>query len=95
MLYKEYLSGSADALEKLVLMCGDKLVMYINGYICDIHESEDILIDVFAYLVDKHPNIKSGFTSYIYKAARNYALLFLIKKKHHIFLTDADADFSV
>ena len=45
--YKEYLSGSTDALEKLVLMYGDKLVMYINGYICDIHESEDILIDVF------------------------------------------------
>mgnify|MGYP000012323623 CR=1 FL=1 len=95
MLYKEYLSGSTDALEKLVLMYGDKLVMYINGYICDIHESEDILIDVFAYLVDKRPNIKIGFASYIYKAARNYALMFLRKKKHHIFLTEADADFSV
>ena len=76
VIYNDYLSGNSGALEKLMDMYGDKLTLYINGYVKNLHDSEDILIEVFAYLVDKRPNVKSNFESYIYKAARNHALMF-------------------
>ena len=88
IIYNDYLSGDAKALERLMEIYGDKLTLYINGYIKNLHDSEDLLIEVFAYLISKRPNIKSSFESYIYKAARNHALMFLRKAKRHIILTD-------
>ena len=72
IIYNDYLSGDAKALERLMEIYGDKLTLYINGYIKNLHDSEDLLIEVFAYLISKRPNIKSSFESYIYKAARNH-----------------------
>ena len=83
IIYNDYLSGDAKALERLMEIYGDKLTLYINGYIKNLHDSEDLLIEVFAYLISKRPNIKSSFESYIYKAARNHALMFLRKAKRH------------
>ena len=80
-IYNEYLSGDAKALERLVEYYGDKLTLYINGYVKNLHDSEDLMIEVFAYLISKRPNIKIGFESYIYKAARNHALMFLRRAK--------------
>ena len=54
---------------------GNPLTLYINGYLKDIHESEDLMIEVFAYLLAKRPHIRDGgLKAYIYKAARNMAL---------------------
>lgn len=94
-IYNEYLSGDAKALERLMEYYGDKLTLYINGYVKNFHDSEDLLIEAFAYLVDKRPKIKSSFESYIYKAARNHALMFLRKAKRHIFLTYEEMNFCI
>lgn len=49
--------------------------MYIDGYMGDIHEAEDLMIEVFAYLCLKKPRIREGaLKAYIYKAARHMAL---------------------
>lgn len=95
VIYNDYLSGDSKALEKLMEIYGDKLTLYINGYVKNLHDSEDLLIDVFAYIVDKRPKIKNSFESYIYKAARNHALMFLRKAKRHILLTDEEMDFCI
>lgn len=95
VIYNDYLSGDYKALEKLMEIYGDKLTLYINGYVKNLHDSEDLLIDVFAYIVDKRPKIKNSFESYIYKAARNHALMFLRKAKRHILLTDEEMDFCI
>ena len=50
IIYNDYLSGDAKALERLMEIYGDKLTLYINGYIKNLHDSEDLLIEVFAYL---------------------------------------------
>ena len=70
-IYNEYLSGDAKALERLMEYYGDKLTLYINGYVKNLHDSEDQLIEVFAYLVDKRPKIKSSFESYIYSGPQS------------------------
>ena len=61
---------------------GDRLTFYINGYIHDIHEAEDLMIEAFAYLVAKKPKIKEGcFKAYLYKMARNLSLRIIAKKR--------------
>lgn len=46
--YRRYLDGEEKAADTLVEKYGDALTLYINGYIKDIHESEDLMIEAFS-----------------------------------------------
>ena len=47
---------------------GDPLTLYIDGYLHDVHEAEELMLDVFAYLFTKKPKIRDGgFKAYLYK----------------------------
>ena len=94
-LYRNYLSWDSHALENLMEIYGDRLTLYINGYVGNIHDAEDLLIDIFAYLVDRRPDVKNNFNSYIHKAARNHALMFLRKRKRYILFADKEFDFCI
>lgn len=48
MAYRQYLDGKEESADILVERYGDALTYYINGYIHDIHESEDLMIEAFA-----------------------------------------------
>lgn len=68
-LYRQYLSGDDTGLEALMKQYGDPLTMYIDGYLHDVHEAEELMLDVFAYLFTKKPRIRDGgFKAYLYKA---------------------------
>ncbi|MBS6466467.1 MAG: sigma-70 family RNA polymerase sigma factor, partial [Clostridium sp.] len=54
-LYRQYLSGDDAGLETLMKKYGDPLTLYIDGYLHDVHESEELMLDVFAYLFTKKP----------------------------------------
>ena len=74
-LYRQYLSGDDAGLEALMKKYGDPLTLYIDGYLHDVHEAEELMLDVFAYLFTKRPKIRDGgFKAYLYKAARHIAL---------------------
>ena len=74
-LYRQYLSGDDEGLEALMKKYGDPLTLYINGYLHDVHEAEDLMIEAFSYLFTKKPRIRDGgFKAYLYKAARHMAL---------------------
>ena len=74
-LYHQYLSGDDAGLEALMRKYGDPLTLYIDGYLNDVHEAEELMLDVFAYLFTKKPKIRDGgFKAYLYKAARHMAL---------------------
>lgn len=45
MAYRQYLDGKEESADILVERYGDALTYYINGYIHDIHESEDLMIE--------------------------------------------------
>ena len=94
-LYEDYLSGDSGALERLMEIYGDKLTLYINGYVNNLHDAEDLLIEVFAYLVDRRPVIKKSFESYLYKAARNHALMLIRRRKKHIIFASGESDFCI
>lgn len=81
-LYRAYLSGDDAGLSLLIERYGNRLTFYINGYLHDMHESEDLMIEAFAYLISKKPQIKEGcFKAYLYKMARNLSLRFITKKR--------------
>lgn len=81
-LYRAYLDGDDAGLSSLMERYGDRLTFYINGYLHDIHESEDFMIEAFAYLIAKKPRIAEGcFKAYLYKMARNLSFRYLSKKR--------------
>ena len=81
-LYRRYLSGDEDALGELMERYGTKLTLYLDGYLCDLHEAEDLMIEAFAYLIAKRPAIRDGgFRAYLYQSARHMALRLLHKKR--------------
>ncbi|NLN84324.1 MAG: sigma-70 family RNA polymerase sigma factor [Firmicutes bacterium] len=86
-LYRAYLDGDDAGLTLLMERYGNKLTFYINGYLHDLHDSEDLMIEAFAYLIAKKPNIKDGcFKAYLYKMARSLSLRFIRKKRlNHCF----------
>ena len=81
-LYRQYLSGDDEGLNALMEKFGDPLTLYIDGYLHDVHESEELMLDVFAYLFTKKPKLRDGgFKAYLYKAARHMALRHKSKRK--------------
>lgn len=76
MAYREYLEGREESADILVDRYGDALTYYINGYIHDIHESEDLMIEAFARVFAKERPIdgKGSFRAYLYKTARNLTI---------------------
>ena len=85
-LYRRYLRGDESGLSELMSRYGDALTVYIDGYLGDIHESEDLMIEVFSYLCLKKPRIRDGaLKTYIYKAARHMALRHRSRRRRAVF----------
>ena len=74
-LYRRYLNGDEDALGALMERYGTKLTLYLDGYLCDLHEAEDLMIEAFAHIFARERPIQDGcFKAYLYKTGRNLAL---------------------
>ena len=92
--YRRYLDGEQKAADLLVERYGDALTLYINGYIKDIHEAEDLMIEAFSQLFAKERPIEGvgSFKAYLYKTARHLAIRH--KQKHRLaFLRLDELDF--
>lgn len=89
MYYRRYLEGDETGLDELMKKYGSSLTLYINGYIYDIHEAEDLMIEVFSYLFIKKPRIRDGgLKAYLYKSARHMALRLKSKRRISFYLDD-------
>ena len=42
-LYRQYLSGDDEGLNALMEKFGDPLILYIDGYLHDVHEAEELM----------------------------------------------------
>lgn len=73
-LYERYRDGDAAAYDELMIRHGDGLVLFLYGYLRSMEDAEDLMIEAFARLMVKKPDIhKDGFKAYLYKTARNLA----------------------
>ena len=78
MLYQQFLQGDTASYDELMIRYGDRLTFYLHGYLHDINDAEDLMIEAFARIMAKRPNIGEGaFKAYLFKTARNLAL------RHH------------
>lgn len=79
--YERFLSGELAAYDELMIRYGDGLIIYLNGYLHDWHDAEDLMIESFARIMVKKPAIREGgFKPYLYKTARNLAFRYVAKK---------------
>ncbi len=83
-LYKEFLNGNDESFEKIIRMYRKKLEKYVNSIINDETTSEDIVQDVFVYILihkEKY-NFKYSLKAYLYLIAKCRALN--LKKRKRI-----------
>jgi RNA polymerase sigma factor (sigma-70 family) len=67
---------------------GDALTLYINSYIHDIHEAEDLMIEAFSRMILARPRLApNGFKPYLYKTARNLSLRLMEKRRRLFFFS--------
>lgn len=81
-LYRLFLAGDTTSYDELMIRHGDSLTIYLNGYLHDWQDSEDLMIEAFARIMVKKPRIGDGaFKAYIFKTARNLASRFHDRKR--------------
>lgn len=85
-LYFQFIEGDIDALEKLVVTYRNHLVIFINSYVNDLNDAEDLAEDVFVQLIVKKPSFKrkSDFKTWLFSIARHLSLNFLKKRSKSI-----------
>ena len=79
--YRRFLNGDDSALAQIIAEYKDGLVLYLNGYVKDIHTAEDLMEDTFFRLMVKKPLFfeRYSFKTWLYTIARNLAIDFLRK----------------
>lgn len=76
-LYSRFLSGDLKSYDELMVRHGDSLTVYLFGYLHNWQDAEDLMIEAFARVMVKKPQIRTGgFKAYLYKTARNLAARF-------------------
>ena len=86
MLYTRFQADNdQDALEFLFNKYRDSLILFIHGYIHNIDDAEELMMDTFAILVCGTARYKekdnASFKTWLYTIAKNQALLYLRKQK--------------
>ena len=70
----------------------DKLTLYINGY-KKSPRLEDLLIEVFAYLISKRPSIKQVLKVTYISGSKSFTDV--LKSKRHIILAEEEMNFCI
>ena len=69
-LYRDYLDGNSTAGDRLMLRYGDSLTAYLDGFLHDPQDAEDIMLDCFASIFVDRPRIGEGkFRAYLFRTA--------------------------
>ena len=79
--YNAFLGGDQAGFERLVLRYKDGLIQFINRYVRDLYQSEDLAQDVFVEVL-LHPGryrVGTSFKTYIYTIGHNRAVDYIRK----------------
>ena len=77
-LYNDYLNENIEAFEVLYAKYKDRIKYFIFNIIKDYEKAEDIMQDVFVYVMKNKYDVKKGnFKYYIYMIAKTKALTYL------------------
>lgn len=84
-LYKLYLSGHEESLKALLERYAEGLTLFIKGYVNDIEDAKELMLDAFVVVASKRNgfNSRSSFKTWLFAIGRNLALSRVRKKKLH------------
>lgn len=73
--YRRFLDGDDEGLVEIIRDYKDGLMLYLNGYVGNIHIAEELTEDTFVRLVVRRPHFagKSSFKTWLYAIGRNLA----------------------
>ncbi len=82
--YRRFLAGDEKALTAILKLYREGLVLFLDGYVHNIADAEDLAQDVFVKLCVKKPLFKgeSAFKTWLYAIGRRAALDHLRKNRH-------------
>lgn len=74
--YRRYLGGDDNAMIDLVSEYRDGMILFVNGYVKNLHTAEEVAEDVFFRLAVKKPRYSptASFRTWLYTIARNEAV---------------------
>jgi RNA polymerase sigma-70 factor (ECF subfamily) len=82
VLYRRFRAGDSAAFEQLVVLYRSSLVSYINGFVDDRHEAEDLALDAFAELaIGTRFKGQSSLKTYLFAIGRHLALRYVKRYK--------------
>ena len=81
--YRRYLDGDDSAIAEIVAAYKDGLILYLNGYVENIHTAEELTEDTFFRLVAKKPwfSGRCSFKTWLYTIGRNVAMDHLRRRR--------------
>ncbi len=81
--YRRFLEGDNEGFVEIIRDYKDGLMLYLNGYVHDIHDAEDLMEDTFVKIYAKRPKFseKYSFKTWLYTIGRNVAIDHLRKEK--------------
>ena len=85
-LYKLFFKGEKTAVNEIVSRFREELILFVNCYVHDFYQAEDIVSDTFVKIIVKKPKIKNEeyFKTYVYRIAKNLSLDYLKRRKKEI-----------
>ena len=89
-LYKEFLQGSKESFEELVIKHKDSMIYFIQKYVKSIDMAEDLAQDVFVYILEHKKNYKFEYClkTYLYTIAKSKALNYIKREKRIVKLDE-------
>ncbi|MCR5282341.1 MAG: RNA polymerase sigma factor [Lachnospiraceae bacterium] len=92
VLYKRFLVQRRE--EDLAILLDrhkDGLILFLNGYVHNLDDAEELTLDAFAQAASGRSLFagKSSFRTWLYSIGKNKALMYLRKKRPHVTLSEA------
>lgn len=91
-LYQEFLNGSQESFEEIVLRYREKLIYFIQRYVNNYDIAEDLMQDVFVYILinrEKY-DFKYSLKTYLFTIGKSRALNYLKREKRMININEFD-----
>lgn len=91
-LYENFLNGSKEDFEEIVVRYKDKLIYFIQRYVKNYDTAEDLMQDVFVYLLinRKEYDFKYSLKTYLFTIAKSRALNYLKRERKIVPLKEED-----
>lgn len=84
--YRRFLSGDETAMKEIIDGYYDGLVLYLNNYLNNLYDAEDMALETLITLGVKKPHFqeKSSFRTWLYAIGRNEALGYLRRHSREV-----------